>query len=127
MHPVERAKTIIVLCATRPVPGIETEIEARGIRVRWAPSITAASALVDSAPNGIVVITELALRDSNWRELVERVRCIGKPVRLALVSSTRTSELWWDALECGVEDILRAPLSVSGICEYLDIFPWRGR
>ena len=124
MHVVETAKTIIVLCATRPVPGIETEREARGIRVRWAPRITAATALVDSAPNGVVVITELALRDSNWREWV---RCIGKPVRLALVSSTRTSELWWDALECGVEDILRAPLSVSGICEYLDIFPWRGR
>jgi DNA-binding NtrC family response regulator len=100
---------------------IENEMEARGIRVRWAPSITAAAALLDSAPNGAVVITELALQDGNWRDLVERLRRIGKPIRVALVSPTRTSELWWDALECGVEDILLAPLSAHRICEYLDI------
>jgi DNA-binding NtrC family response regulator len=120
MHAEEPVKITIVLCATKPVPEIEDEMEARGIRVRWAPSITAAIALLNSAPNGTVVITELALRDGNWRDLVERLRCIGKPVRLALVSQTRTSELWWDALECGVEDILLAPLSVSRIYEYLE-------
>jgi DNA-binding NtrC family response regulator len=125
MDAEEPAKTIIVLCATRTVPEIEQEMETRGIRVRWAPSVTAATALLDSAPNGAVVITELALRDGNWRDLVERLRCTGKPVRLALVSPTRTSELWWDALECGVEDILLAPLSVSRVCEYLDISPSR--
>jgi len=67
----------------------------------------------------------MALRDGNRRDLVESVRCIGKPVRLALVSPTRTSALWWDALECGVEDMLLAPLSVSRIFEYLDISPSR--
>jgi DNA-binding NtrC family response regulator len=120
MHAEEPVKITIVLCATKPVPEIEDEMEARGIRVRWAPSITAAMALLNSAPNGTVVITELALKDGNWRDLVERLRCSGKPVRLALVSQTRTSELWWDALECGVEDILLAPLSVSRIYEYLE-------
>jgi DNA-binding NtrC family response regulator len=121
MHPEEPVKTMMVLCATRTVPGIENEMEALGIRVRWAPSISAATALLDSASNGTAVITELALRDGNWRDLVERLRCIGKPIRFALVSPTRSSELWWDALECGVEDILLAPLSVSRICEYLNI------
>ena len=121
MHVEEPLKITIVLCATKPVPEIEDEMEARGIRVRWAPSIAAATALLNSAPNGTVVITELALRDGNWRDLVERLRCIGNPIRVAIVSPTRTSELWWDALECGVEDILLAPLSVSRICEYLNI------
>ena len=121
MHAEEPTKTTIVLCATSPLSAIENEIEARGIRVRWASSITAAIALLDSASNGAVVITELALKDGNWRDLVERLRRIGKSVRVALVSPTRTSELWWDALECGVEDILLAPLSVSRLCEYLDV------
>jgi len=121
MQAEEPVKTTIVLCAARTVPGIENEMEARGMRVRWAPSITAATALLDSASNGTVVITELALRDGNWRDLVERLRCTGKPFRIALVSPTRTSELWWDALECGVEDIFLAPLSVSRICEYLNV------
>jgi DNA-binding NtrC family response regulator len=121
MHAEELIKTTIVLCATSRVPEIENEMEARGIRVRWASSITAATALLDSASNGAVVITELALKDGNWRDLIERLRRIGKSVRVALVSPTRTSELWWDALECGVEDILLAPLSVSRVCEYLDV------
>lgn len=121
MHAEELIKTTIVLCVTSRVPEIENEMEGRGIRVRWASSITAAIALLDSASNGAVVITELALRDGNWRDLVERLRRIGKSVRVALVSPTRTSELWWDALECGVEDILLAPLSVSRLCEYLDV------
>ena len=121
MHAEEPVRTTIVLCATRPVPEIEDEMEARGIGVRWAPSITAATTLLDSAFNGTAVITELALRDGNWRDLVERLRCTGKPIRFALVSPTRSSELWWDALECGVEDILLAPLSVCRICEYLNI------
>jgi DNA-binding response OmpR family regulator len=121
MHAEEPVKTTIVLCVARTVPGIEKEMEARGIRVRWAPSITAATVLLDSAPNGALVITELALRDGNWRDLVERLRRIGNPIRVALVSPKRTSELWWDALECGVDDILPAPLSVPRICQYLNI------
>lgn len=121
MDAEEPAKTIIVLSAMRTAPEIEKEMETRGINLRWASSIMGATALLDSASNGAVVITELALKDGNWRDLVERLRRIGKPVRVALVSPTRTSELWWDALECGVEDILLAPLSVCRVCEYLDI------
>ena len=78
-----------------------------------------AAALFDSAPNGTVVMTELALKDGNWRDLVERVRNIRKFIPIVLLSPTRTAELWWDALECGVEDILQAPLSTSQLCKYL--------
>ena len=103
---------------------MDRDVEPRGIRVRWVHSIKAAIALLDSAPDGTVVITELALMDGNWRDLVEEVRCFGKSIRIALVSPTSTSELWWDALECGIEDILPWPLSVSRIREYLDeLFP----
>jgi DNA-binding NtrC family response regulator len=121
MHAEEPVRTTIVLCTRRTVPEIEDELEARGIRVLWASSITAVTALLDSASNEAVVVTELALTDGNWRDLVESLRRIGKPVRVALLSPTRTSELWWDALECGVEDILLAPLSVSRVSEYLNI------
>ena len=121
MHAEEPEEIKIVLCATRPVPEIESEMATRGIGMRWAPSITAATAFLNSAPDGAVILTELALTDGNWRDLVERLRRDGKPVRVALVSLTRSSELWWDALECGVEDILQAPLSVPRICEYLNI------
>jgi DNA-binding NtrC family response regulator len=107
MHTEETTKTVIVVR------------EARGLRVLWAHSIKAATALLNAAPDETVVVTELAARDGNWRDLVEEVRRIGKCIPVALVSPISTSELWWDAFECGVEEILPAPLSASRLCEYL--------
>ena len=100
-----------------PEPSIENELRSRGITVQWARNIKAASGLLESAPSGTLVITELAFSDGNWRDLVERVRHVGAVIPVILLSSTRTADLWWDALECGVEDILQAPLSAALLCE----------
>jgi DNA-binding NtrC family response regulator len=115
----QRTRAVIIVAESGPKPGIENELKARGIAVQWARSIKAASGLLDSALNGTLVITELALRDGNWRDLVEQVRSIGKFIPVVLLSSTRTAELWWDALECGVEDILQAPISTAQLYKYL--------
>jgi DNA-binding NtrC family response regulator len=115
----DAAKIVIVVSARKPEPSLEREMEARQIRVRWAPSIKAATALLDAAPDGTVIITELALRDGNWRDLIEAVGRLGKSFPVALVSPISSPELWWDALECGVEDVVPAPLSVACICKYL--------
>lgn len=117
MHSEQPANTVVMVGGTRPEPGLEKEMEARGIRVRWARTIEEAAALLKSAVNRTVVMTELALKDGNWRDLLENVRRSSTPV--LLVSSTSTAELWWDALDCGVEDIVPAPLSASQLCEYL--------
>jgi DNA-binding NtrC family response regulator len=117
MHTEQSTKTVIMV-GKRPEPAVEKEMEARGIRLLWARTIKGAAGLLNSGFDRTVVITELALRDGNWTDLVETVRCRSVPV--LLVSSTSTAELWWDALECGVEDILPAPLSASRLCEYLE-------
>jgi DNA-binding NtrC family response regulator len=117
MHTEETTMTVIVVCAE---PGIERKTVTRTITVRCVHSIKAAIALLDSAPSETVLITELALRDGNWRDLIEEVGRLGKSIPVALVSPTSTSELWWDALGCGVEDILPTPLTVASIREYLE-------
>jgi DNA-binding NtrC family response regulator len=117
MHSEKGTQTVIVVGSTRPEPGLEKEMEARGIRVRWAKTIKDAAALLNSVVNKTVVVTDVALKDGNWRDLLERVRDSSIPV--LLVSSTSTAELWWDALDCGVEDILVPPLSTRRLCEYL--------
>lgn len=117
MHIEEPVKTVIMLGGTRPEPSLEKEMEARGIKVRWARTIKEAADLLNSVVNRTVLVTELAVKDGNWRDLLETVRYSSIPV--VLVSSSSTAELWWDALECGVEDILPAPLSDSQLCEYL--------
>ena len=117
MYIEESANTVVMVGATRPEPSVEKEMEARGIKVRWARTIEEAAGLLNSVVNRIVVVTELAVKDGNWRDLLETVRYRSIPV--VLVSSTSTAELWWDALDCGVEDILPAPLSGPQLCEYL--------
>lgn len=117
MHNEAAAKTVIVVGSKRPEPSLQKEMEARGVRVQWARTIKDAAALLNSAINRTVVVTQLALKDGNWRDLLETVRYSSIPV--LLVSSARTAELWWDALDSGVEDILPAPVSTDRLCEYL--------
>jgi DNA-binding NtrC family response regulator len=115
----EPARAVIIAANGGPDPGIDHELRVRGITVQWAGSIQAASGLLDAATDGTLVITELALRDGNWRDLIERVTCTGKFISVVLLSSTRTAELWWDALECGVEEVLDASSSASLLCDYV--------
>ena len=53
------------------------------------------------------------------RDLVERMRGIDICVPIVLASSSSTAELWWDALECGIDNILPASLLASRLCQLL--------
>jgi PleD family two-component response regulator len=119
MRSKKPGKTVIMVGANKPEPNLEKEMEARGIRLRWARTIKNAAGLLSAVCDRPIVIAELALSDGNWRDVVEQVRCIDSSIPVLLVSSTSTAELWWDALECGIEDILPTPLSASSLCEYL--------
>ena len=87
------------------------------LKVKWVNSIKAAKDLLVSASERTGIVADLVLADGNWTDLVEQVSCISSSVPIVLVSSTSTAELWWDALDCDVEDILLAPLSASRLCE----------
>jgi DNA-binding NtrC family response regulator len=119
MQTYRRAGTVIFVSNRSPEAAFAQEIEAHGLVMQWARSITAAVDLLNSAREKTVIVTELALADGNWRDLVERVRCLGIPV--VLVTSSSTAELWWDALECGVEDILPGYLMASRLCRLLEM------
>ena len=89
--------------------------------MQWAPSIAAADGLLNSARKRTVIVTELALADGNWRDLVERVRSRDVPIPIVLLASASTAELWWDALECGIDDILPGYLIASRLCQLLEM------
>ena len=120
MQSNEAVNTILFVSGRKPEAIVEQELRRHGLKVEWANSIKAAADLLESTSERTATVTELALPDGNWRDLVEAVRRTGKPIRIALVSPVSNPELWWDALECGVEDILLPPLSSSGFCEYLE-------
>ena len=109
MQTYRRAGTVIFVSNRSPEATVAQDIEAHGLVMQWARSIRAAVDLLNSAREKTVIVTELALADGNWRDLVERVRCIDISTPIVLVTSSSTAELWWDALECGIDDILPGP------------------
>ena len=122
MQTYRRAGTVIFVSNRSPEATVAQDIEAHGLVMQWARSIRAAVDLLNSAREKTVIVTELALADGNWRDLVERVRCIDISMPIVLVTSSSTAELWWDALECGIDDILPAPLLASRLCQFLGTF-----
>ena len=119
MRSEEPVNTIIFVSGRKPEAMIEQDLQQRGLKVEWANSVKAAKDLLVSASERTAIVADLALPDGNWTDLVEQVRSISSSIPFVLVSSTSTAELWWDALDCDVEDILSAPLSASRLCEIL--------
>jgi DNA-binding NtrC family response regulator len=120
MQTYRRAGTVIFVSNRSPEATVAQEIEAQGLVMLWARSIRAAVDLLNSARKKTVIATELALADGNWRDLVERVRYIDISTPIVLVTSFSTAELWWDALECGIDDILPGYLMASRLCQLLE-------
>jgi DNA-binding NtrC family response regulator len=118
MQTYRPAGTVILVSTRRPDATVARDIEAHGLEMHWACSIRAAIELLNLPCEKTVVVTELALGDGNWRDLVERVsNCM--PIPIVLMTAAGTAELWWDALECGVDDILHTPLEASRLCQLL--------
>jgi DNA-binding NtrC family response regulator len=120
MQTYRRAGTVIFVSNRGPEATVLQDIEAHGLVMQWARSIRAAVDLLNSAREKTVIVTELALADGNWRDLVERVRCIDISTPIVLVASSSTAELWWDALDCGIDDILPAYLMASRLWQLLE-------
>jgi DNA-binding NtrC family response regulator len=123
MQSEDRVNTIMFVSGRRPEAIVEDELQRRGLNVKWANSIKEPTDLLHAEPEGIGVVTELALTDGNWRDLVEHVRGVSTSIPVALVTSTSTAELWWDALDCDVEEILTTPLTASRLCEVMGVDP----
>jgi len=119
MQTLKRAGTVIFVSSTSPEATVAQDIEAHGLEMQWAPSIRAAVELLNSTREKTVMVTQLALPDGNWRDLVARVGCLAIPTPMVLVTSAITAELWWDALECGIDDILPGDLLASRLCKLL--------
>jgi len=120
MQSYRRAGTVIFVSSGSPEATVAQNVEEHGLVVQWARTIREAVDLLNSAREKTVIVTELALTDGNWRDLVQRVRCTENPAPIVLLSSSRTAELWWDALECGIDDILPVHLVAPRLCRLLE-------
>ena len=120
MQTNRRTGTVILVSNRSPEATVAQDIEAHGLVMQWARDIGVAVDLLNSAREKTVIVTELALADGNWRDLVQRVKCIDISTPIVLVTSSSTAELWWDALECGIADILPGYLMASRLCQLVE-------
>ena len=120
MQTDRQAGAVIFVSNRSPEATVLQDIEARGLVMQWVRSIRAAVDLLNSAREKTVIVTELALADGNWRDLVERMRGIDICVPIVLATSSSTAELWWDALECGIEHILPEYLIASRLYQLFE-------
>jgi DNA-binding NtrC family response regulator len=66
-----------------------------------------------------VVFGDIGFRDGNWRDLVDQVRARHDQVPIILCAQAGTAELWWDALECEVQEIALPPYSPRRLASVL--------
>jgi hypothetical protein len=83
------------LSTRRPDARLAQDIKAHGLVRHWAHSIEAAAGLANFTRKKTVIVTELALADGKWRNLVERTRCKGILNPIMLLTPASTAELWW--------------------------------
>src|ERR1700691_1538558 len=119
MQTSNRAETVSFVSTTSPEAAVAHDIEAHGLEMQLSPSIKAALDLLNSTREKTVIVTQLALPDGNWRDLVEWVRCPEIPTPMVLVTSAIPPEIWWDALEYGIDDILSGHLIASRLFQLL--------
>jgi hypothetical protein len=120
MQNYRQAGTVIFVSNRSPEATVVQDIEAHGLVVQWAHTIRAAVDLLNLTREKAVIVTELALADGNWRDLVQTVRCTDISAPILLLTSSSTAELWWDALECGIDDIVPGHLVASRSCQLLE-------
>src|SRR5262249_19660115 len=119
MQSEEPVNTIMFVSSRKPEAMIEQDLQRSGLKVEWANSIKEAKALLASVSERTAIVADRALADGNSKDLVEQVRLIASSIPIGIVSSTSTDELWWDGVDCGVEDIFLTPLAASRLCEIL--------
>jgi len=120
MQTYKRAGIVIFVSTKSPEADVAQDIEAHGLVMQWARTVRAAVDLVSSVREKTAIVTELALADGNWRDLVQRIRCVDISIPILLATSSSTAELWWDALECGIDDILPRHLIAFRACQLLE-------
>jgi DNA-binding NtrC family response regulator len=94
---------------------IAQEIRAIGCSVVVASSVADTAGCLAKLTGRLIVLAELSFPDGNWRDLMERTQAQHSGIRFVLCTAARTTELWWDALDCGVSDIVTPPYSVSDL------------
>jgi DNA-binding NtrC family response regulator len=99
----------IVATQGRDGAEIHTQLKGLGLAVEQACCLHRVSQALAVSDQPAVVISQLALPDGNWRDMLQLVSNCGTASGVVLCAESLTNELWWDAEELGVLDVITRP------------------
>ena len=115
---VERPAVVVVMASERHEQ-IGDIVQTLGYQVKRARGVHEGAQLVAANAGTVAVLIEVALRDGNWLDLVEKVRLRNPHVPLVLCAESWSAELWWDASDCGVSEVISPPYASAEFERFL--------
>jgi DNA-binding NtrC family response regulator len=110
----------IVAMQGRDGAAIHAQLKGLGLAVEQVCCLRRVSDLLDPRQLPAVVVSQLALPDGNWRDLVGLINLSRSASRVVLCVEHLTTELWWDAEEQGVLDVITPPYAQQLVNLILD-------
>jgi len=87
-----------------------------GYRVMSVHTVREAAAIAEREDGGVAaVFCAVALPDGNWCDLLEALNLRNCAAPVVLCSREGSAEMWWDALERGIWEVMAPPVTVLGI------------
>jgi DNA-binding NtrC family response regulator len=101
-------KAMLVMAPERR-PNLVNALERCGIEVLSVCDCNEARRTLETQPLVQVVLTDIALRDGDWRRVLEIVEQGRRKIEVVVCSCLADPELWLDVLEQGGYDVLVQP------------------
>ena len=108
-------RSVVLAMSQIAASQIAQEMRTIGCSVVGASSVADVDSCLAKLTGRLLVLTEISFPDGNWRDLIHRTQPQHSRTLFILCSATRTAELWWDALDCEISDILTPPYSVPDV------------
>jgi len=87
---------------------IQNALRPTGLRTVRVSDLNGLRASLAAGLELRLVLTQISLSDGNWRDVVRIVRRVDRAIRVILYAPAPTTELWMDALDSGVYDLVSA-------------------
>ncbi len=100
---------------------LSRHFQARGVEICCVEECGQFGRVLSESPAADAVLTQVSLPDGNWRDVIEQVRRASAQPPVIVLAPQVSSQLWWDALDCGAIDTVKEPRTASEFASLVDL------
>jgi putative two-component system response regulator len=115
----EASAVLLLHNSSGPLPALNQELRAQGVRTRQARTCQEASQLLGGPEPPEVIFTETELPDGNWLDVVRLAENAANPINVIVVSRLVDIRLYVEALQNGAFDFIVPPFEPSELSHVL--------